>query len=118
MSKFYEDENSAYHLVFYAMQWCQPVWDGIADNPSGEVGAITEDSYIQHADYHGMNMHIVTHWADMQGTDDNGGKGYGKMEACPQYWASRFRASNPATWSAHRGFDLFAKINDNIYAIK
>ena len=100
------------------MQWCQPVWDGIDDHASGAVGAITDDSYIQHADYHGMNMHIVTHWWDQQGTDDNGGKGYGKMEAFSQYSASRWRASNPANWSAHRGYDLQARIGAPVFAIR
>jgi len=111
MSKFYEDENSAYHLIFYAMQWCQPVWDGIADNANGEVGAITEDSYIQHAAYHGMNMHIVTTHFDLSGSDENGGKGYGKSEYLPQ-GGTLWRGE-----TGHRGIDLHAVLNSNLYAL-
>jgi len=108
MSKFYKDKDSAYHLVFYAMQWCQPVWDGIADNPSGEVGAITEDSYIQHADYHGMNMHIVTRY--QKGAA--GGKGYGLCEYMPPANAT-YRIGK----SGHQGIDLHARVGDNLFAL-
>ncbi len=105
------------HFVLFAMQWYQPVWDGIKDNPSGEVGAITEDSYIQHEGYHGMNIHLVTHKTDLGGSDLNGGKGYGKMEACPIGFNSKYRTANES-WGAHQGFDLHAIIGANIFAIR
>lgn len=116
MSPFYEDKDSPYHLVIYAMQWCQPVWDGIDDNPSGEVGAISEGSYIQHADYHGMNMHIASNLYDQGGSDYNGGKGYGKMEGSllqnGSYNTGKYRSDS------HKGYDLLANIGANIFAFR
>ena len=111
MSHYYEKEESDYHFVFYAMQWCQPVWDGIEDAASGEVGAITENSYIQHADYHGMNMHIVTTYFDLSGSSDNGGKGYGKSEYLPQ-GGTLWRGG-----TGHRGIDLHTRLDANLFAL-
>ncbi len=75
MSVFYNKENPKYHFNLFAMQWCQPVWDGIEDNATGQAGAISENSYIQDADYANLNMHIVTRYAG--GALSNNGKTYG-----------------------------------------
>ncbi len=116
MSPFYEDKDSPYHLVMYAMQWCQPVWDGIDDNPSGEVGAISDSSYIQHSDYHGMNMHIVSNMYDQGGSDYNGGKGYGKMEA--ELIINGSDKTGKYRSDSHKGFDLLANIGADLFAFR
>ncbi len=116
LSPFYVDESSAYHLVIYAMQWSQPVWDGIDDNPSGEVGAITDSSYIQHSDYHGMNMHIASNMYDQGGSDYNGGKGYGKMEA--ELIINGSDKTGKYRSDSHKGFDLLANIGADLFAFR
>jgi hypothetical protein len=99
------------HFVLFAMQWCQPVWDGIDDPQGTQNGIINEDSYIQNTDYSGLNMHIVTLVNDGLGSEKYGGKGYGKCEV---------NAIGHTLWrgnTGHAGIDLYARDTDNIYAL-
>ncbi|WP_029902090.1 hypothetical protein [Prevotella sp. 10(H)] len=108
LSSFYDaDDNSSPHFHLLAMEWCQCVWDGI-DDPE-EVG-INEYSCVENADYANLNMHIVTTYFDIGGSDPYGGKGYGKSEV---------RNSGGYLWrsAGHRGLDIHANLGDNIYAV-
>jgi len=91
------------HFALIAMEWCQPVWDGIEDDGTR--------SYVQDANYSNLNMHIVTTYYDLGGSEVYGGKGYGKAElrtdGSAYLWRSR----------AHRGIDLHAGVGDNVFAI-
>ncbi|MDC1106637.1 hypothetical protein OAT16_08010 [Prolixibacteraceae bacterium] len=60
MSPFYKDDNSPYHLVVFAMQWCQPVWDGISDGDNVHLGSTNKVSVVRNPDYANKNMHIVS----------------------------------------------------------
>lgn len=95
------------HFILFAMEWCQPVWDGI--NDADQIG-INNDSYIQDVQYNNLNMHIVTDYRDMGGTERYGGKGYGKAE---------YRESGSYLWRSHshRGIDIHARVGDNVYAL-
>ncbi|MCG8697743.1 MAG: M23 family metallopeptidase, partial [Bacteroidales bacterium] len=117
MSKFYEDENSNYHLVCYVMQWCQPVWDEFDDNENPQEGATTENTYIQNADYANMNIHLATSYFDCSGSDLNGGKSYAKMEGCEQFFATKYRGSQDQ-YPGHSGYDIYVPIGANIFAIR
>ena len=73
LSKFYKDENSAYHFVFYALQWCQPVWDGIEDpDPEAENPVRSNDyAFVNKKQdnrwVRGLNMHMTTRHAGSSG---------------------------------------------------
>jgi hypothetical protein len=105
LSSFYE--NTKPHFVLFAMQWCQPVWDGI-DDPENAI--INDQVYVEDAQYANLKMHIVTTYFDIGGSDSYGGKGYGKSET---------RNSGTYLWrsSGHRGIDLHAELGDNVYAV-
>ena len=62
-SKFYKkDDSNTGHFALLAMQWCQPVWDGIDDNGTSQNTANGSSVYIQDNNYRDLNMHIVTCW--------------------------------------------------------
>jgi len=96
----FHDNNK--HFVLFAMQWCQPVWDGIEDDSTR--------SHVQDARYSNLNMHICTTYFDVAGSDPYGGKGYGKAES---------RNTGTYLWRSdgHRGIDLHAILGDNVFAV-
>ncbi len=115
MSQFYSPGDNSNHFTLFALQWCQPVLDGFNDNKNGQVGAITENTYIQDQSYANMKIHLATRYKCVGGSDFNSGKGYGKMEACPAYFSTKFRDSQPPT-PGHSGFDIYAEIGAPIFA--
>lgn len=76
--KFYRESKEEPEITLFAMRWCQPIWDGI-ENPEAEK-RINEQVYIQKNQHRVSNMHVVTMYADLGGTDKFGGKGYGLYE--------------------------------------
>src|SRR5690554_4213663 len=117
-SMFYVKGTNNSPFVLYGMEWCQPVWDGIED-PQGELvaGSSNENVYIQNPEYAHLNMHVVTYCNDLGGVDDNGGKGYGLMEACRTGWSSRYRSSS-GSFPGHAGYDLYVVIGDPVFALR
>ena len=62
LSTFHDDTK---HFVLFAMQWCQPVWDGIEDRGSANETIVVNNApnvYIQDDNLMNLNMHIVTSW--------------------------------------------------------
>lgn len=120
LSKFYDSDSYPIHFVLFGMVWCQPVWDDCEDASSGAAGAITENTYIQNPMYTNFHMHIVTMPYDFTRPDPNvctdiyGGKGYGKYETDFGN-SSRWRNIDPP-YPAHQGYDIHAKLGDNVFA--
>lgn len=107
LSEHYHPDSSPTHFVLFAMVWAQPIWDGIDDG--AVAGSITQHSMVQDSNNRGRNMHIPTHWHDLNGVDKYGGKGYGKL----------FNGVGVSHWrsSSHRGYDIHAQKGDFVFAI-
>ncbi|MAY75770.1 MAG: hypothetical protein CMJ31_13850 [Phycisphaerae bacterium] len=105
-------------FVLFAMQWCQPVYDGIKDAaPARRTATVTEASYnwpnANATDVHN-GMHVVTQFYDMGGWDLFGGKGYGLYEhhvPGPTRW--RGMGGSPG----HHGVDVHAPVGCPVFAV-
>ena len=111
-SLFYDDELDAPEFVLFALVWCQPVWDGIADPSPGfytnanvyvETSAGPEDR--------GRNMHIVTKALKLNGSDPYGNKGYGKIAVLGPAGDYEWRSHQ------HSGLDIQAVVGANVFAV-
>jgi len=110
LSSFFGQDSNPIHFVLFGMQWCQPVWDDIEDAKSRQIGSFSLKSYIQDENYAGLHLHLVTLKRDLKGSEQYGGKGYGKYEApgAPTKWRDP---------GGHQGYDIYAKVGDKVFAL-
>lgn len=117
-SPFYTTVEDHPAFVFFALVWCQPVWDGIADPPKGFD--INEDAYIKKSEERNRNFHVVTMYRSVGGSEGIlSGKGYGLYEAFTTYPKYRLKKFNdddqPVGW--HTGIDIHAGVGDYVFAV-
>lgn len=110
LSSFFDQDSNPIHFVLFCMQWCQPVWDDIEDAKSRQIGSISLKSYIQNENYAGLHLHLVTLRRDLDGSEQYGGKGYGKYEfkGAPTKWRDS---------GAHQGYDIHALAGQKVFAL-
>lgn len=91
-SRHFGPGKDAPELVAFTLVWCQPVWDGIADPAPDRRW--NEAALLQRDGERGFNLHVVTTYHDLGGSDTYGGKGYGLYE---HEYEPRFRGKAPLT---------------------
>lgn len=117
LSKFYDGKEGSAHFVLFGMQWCQPVWDKYWDDVATGQQITT---VIQNPKYKNLHMHLVSYVYELGGVDIYGGKGYGKFEYGYNY-SSKTPNEKDTFWRndiGHRGYDLYAKDGDILFAIR
>ena len=119
LSMFYQDDGERPHFVLFAMQWCQPVWDEIADViPQNGVRSNNQSfvrrRYSNERDNSvdwitNLNMHIVTRYN--AGWLNPYGHYYGFYEPTSRWHRDRD--------NRHAGIDFFGGYNNSsrIFAI-
>lgn len=110
LSFFFDPVVYPFHFVLFGMQWCQPVWDGIALDADYLVGRSTSKSFLNRKDQQGkwiknLNLHIVSKCYGGNITDRvNEPKNYG------QYYGFYDRKPNNHKYRSggvHDGVDIY-----------
>jgi len=88
----YATNDNHPHFVLYAMQWCQPVWDGVGDPPGdsqrGNQYAFVNQRYSPGGPWvKDLNLHIVT-----------------------RYYAANSNAANPPTYSSGHYYGFYRAV--------
>lgn len=99
LSCFYKERNA--HFVLLAMQWCQPIWDDVADPDSARSQRSNEKVYVNKKDSNGrwvsgLCMHITSMHTD---NSVSSGSFYGFFSNSP--------GADPRN-RKHQGVDLYS----------